>query len=113
MSITFDMGGDVLSTLTTQTSGSSDELVSLVRQLGVADSELQAKFNGAGAIGYVNFKNRVDECANDLSVALHMINQGQSEMDRSVQTGDSELADNATSADGSANYDAARFSSSR
>lgn len=113
MSITFDMGGNVLSTLTTQTSGSVDELVSLVRQLGDADAELQARFNGAGAIGYVNFKHRVDECANDLSVALHMINQGQSEMDRTVETGDTELADNAHAADGSAQYDAARFSSSR
>lgn len=113
MSIQFDMGGDTLHTLTQQTSGSVDELVSLVRQLGDADTELQAKFNGGGAISYVNFKHRVDQCADDLTQALHMINSGQSEMDRATKTGDSEMSDNSTQADGSANYTAARFSSTR
>lgn len=113
MSISFDMGAESISRLTTQTSGSSDELVTLVRRLGEADADLQGKINGSGAINYVNFKRRVEACANELSGALNMINQGQSEMDRTMKTGDTELADNAASAEGSANFDAARFGASR
>lgn len=109
----FDMGGDVLSTLTQQTGGSVDDLVALVRSLGDADQELQGVINGSGAISYANFKVRVDECANDLSTALHAINMGQSEMDRAVQAGDDEMVSNAQASEGQSNFDSARFSSSR
>lgn len=113
MSINFDMGGDILATLTTQTGGSVDELVGLVRSLGEADQDFQNAINGNGAISYANFKVRVDECANDLSSVLHAINLGQSEMDKAIQAGDDEMVDNAKADEGSSNFDSARFSSSR
>lgn len=109
----FDMGASTLSTLNQQTSGSTDELGSLVRQLVDAATPLQGKFNGSGRQAFDSFKARTDEIANDLNQSLSMIATGQSGMNTATQTGDQESADNASRSQGSANFDAARFSSSQ
>ncbi|SFT31958.1 hypothetical protein SAMN04487982_1301, partial [Streptomyces sp. ok210] len=44
----FDMGAQVLSSLTSKSRGSSDDLGSLIRQLVQAAAPLEGKFNGAG-----------------------------------------------------------------
>jgi uncharacterized protein YukE len=106
----FDMGAQTLSTLTRSTGSSHDELTTLVHQLVDAATPLEGKFQGSGRQKFDQFKSRVDEVTNDLSSALAAINQGQSEMDTSTQTGDQETADNASRAEGSANFDGARFS---
>lgn len=109
----FDMGSATLSTLVTQTSGSQQDLGALVQQLVVAAEPLEGKFNGAGRAAFDNFKARVDEISADLNSSLARILEGQGGMNLAFQIGDQEAADNATSAVGQANFDGARFSSSR
>ena len=109
----FDMGSTTLATLNQQTSGSNEDLGGLVRQLVDAVAPLEGKFNGQGRAKFDQFKARTDEIANDLNMSLSKIAQGQSEMNTATITGDQETADNAARNEGSANFDAARFSSSR
>lgn len=106
----FDMGATTLSTLTKQTQGSSDDLGSLIRQLIAAAAPLEGKFNGAGRAAFDSFKARSDEITAALNGALGAIVGGQAGMDTAFGTGDVEMSDNARSAEGSANFDAARFS---
>lgn len=109
----FDMGSDTLATLTTQTDGSHQDLGSLVLQLVDASAPLEGKFSGAGKAKFDEFKMRSDQIAGDLNNALAAIVGGQAGMDTAFQTGDMESSDNAAQAIGSANFDAARFSSTR
>lgn len=105
----FDMGANTLGALAQQTSGSQEELTTLIRQLVDSVTPLEGKFNGAGRAAFDTFKGRVDEISNDLNSALAAVNLGQTEMDTAVQTGDQESSDNAQRAEGSANFDGARF----
>lgn len=105
----FDMASETLSVLTKSTGSSQEDLTSLVRQLVDAVTPLEGKFNGAGRAAFDAFKGRADEVTNDLNSALAAVNAGQAEMDRSTQTGDQESADNSSKAEGSANFDGARF----
>ena len=105
----FDMGSSTLSALTKQTQGSSDDLGALIRQLIAAAEPLEGKFNGAGRAAFDSFKARADEITGELNGSLSAILGGQSGMDRSFGHGDTEMADNASANQGSANFDAARF----
>ena len=105
----FDMGSSTLSALTNQTQGSSDDLGALIRQLIAAAEPLEGKFNGAGRAAFDSFKARADEITGELNGSLSAILGGQSGMDRSFGHGDTEMADNASANQGSANFDAARF----
>nr|WP_208392219.1 hypothetical protein [Auritidibacter ignavus] len=107
------MGSSTLSTLNQQTSGSNDDLGGLVRQLVDAVTPLEGKFNGQGRARFDEFKARTDEVADDLNSSLARIVQGQSEMDTATVTGDQETADNASQSQSKANFEGARFSSSR
>lgn len=109
----FDMGSQTLGTLTQQTGASHEDLGQLVRSLVQAVAPLEGKFNGSGRVKFDEFKARTDEVANELNSSLAAILLGQSEMDRSFQTGDQESADNARQQQGAASFDAARFGSSR
>lgn len=105
----FDMGSSTLSSLTKQTQGSSDDLGTLIRQLVEAATPLEGKFNGAGRAAFDGFKARADQITADLNGALSAILGGQAGMDSAFGQGDSEMSDNASSAQASANFDAARF----
>ncbi|GDY33666.1 hypothetical protein [Gandjariella thermophila] len=109
----FDMGSQTLSNLTRRTQGASDDLGSLIRQLIAAAEPLEGRFNGAGRAAFDNFKAHADQITADLNSALGAILGGQSGMNRAFGHGDTEMADNASSAQGSANFDAARFSANR
>jgi len=109
----FDMGAQTLSGLTRQTQGASEDLGSLIRQLIVAAEPLEGNFNGAGRQAFDAFKANADATTADLNAALAAILGGQGGMDTAFVQGDTEMADNATSAQGSANFDAARFSGNR
>ena len=109
----FDMGAQTLGNLTKQTQGASEDLGSLIKQLIAAAEPLQGNFNGAGRAAFDGFKANADQITAELNSALGAILGGQSGMDGAFAQGDTEMADNATSARGSANFDAARFSSSR
>ena len=105
----FDMGAQTLSTLTQQTQGSSDDLGALIQQLIAAAEPLQGTFNGAGRAAFDSFKANADSITANLNSALDAILGGQSGMNTSFVQGDSEMADNARTGQGSANFDAARF----
>ncbi len=107
----FDMGNQTLSQLTKETDGSHQDLGSLVRRLVAAAEPMEKDFNGAGRAAFDQFKLHTDEIANDLNSSLAGIVGGQAGMDHAFQTGDTESADNASQAMGSANFDGARFSS--
>jgi uncharacterized protein YukE len=106
----FDMGSQVLSTLISNSRGSSDDLGTLIRQLVQAAQPLEGKFNGAGRVAFDSFKARSDEIAANLNGALASILGGQSGMESAFGSGDQEQGENARSTEGAANFDGARFS---
>jgi uncharacterized protein YukE len=106
----FAMGAQVLTNLTKQTSNASGDLGTLVRKLAESAEPLQGRFNGAGRAAFDRFKGQTDSIANELNGALSSVLQGIGGMDRSFQEGDQDMAQQTTSAEGSANFDAARFS---
>jgi uncharacterized protein YukE len=109
----FDMGAQTLSSLTQQTQGASDDLGTLIQQLIAAAEPLEGNFNGAGRAAFDSFKANADMITADLNSALGAILGGQSGMNQSFGQGDTEMADNASTAQGSANFDAARFGAAR
>jgi len=109
----FDMGAQTLGALTQQTQGASDDLGGLITQLIAAAEPLQGNFNGAGRAAFDAFKNNADAITAELNSALGAILGGQSGMNSSFIQGDTEMADNASSVQGSANFDAARFGAGR
>ncbi|GGU28769.1 hypothetical protein [Streptomyces lavendofoliae] len=106
----FDMGAQVLSTLMSQSQGSSNDLGQLIRQLVQAAAPLEGKFNGAGKVAFDSFKSRSDEITAALNGSLAAILGGQSGMESAFGSGDQEQGDNARTQMSSANFDAARFS---
>ncbi|MGF1432119.1 hypothetical protein [Kitasatospora sp. LaBMicrA B282] len=106
----FDMGSQTLSTLIKATQGSSGDLGTLIKQLIAAAQPLEGKFNGAGKAAFDSFKSQSDQITADLDSALNAILGGQSGMNDSFVTGDTEMSDTARSTMGAANFDAARFS---
>ena len=109
----FDMGSQTLGALTQQTQVSSDDLGTLIKQLIAAAEPLEGSFNGAGRAAFDGFKANADGITAELNGALAAILGGQSGMNQSFGQGDTEMADNANAATGSANFDAARFGASR
>ncbi|MET7904581.1 hypothetical protein ABZS86_25185 [Streptomyces sp. NPDC005355] len=105
----FDMGSSALSTLVGQTSGSSDDLGGLIRQLIAAAQPLEGRFNGTGKAAFDEFKRNADEITAALNGSLRDILGGQSGMDKAFGGGDVESADNARQTMAAANFDAARF----
>lgn len=110
MSMKFDMGSQTLSNLTKQTHGSGEDLGSLIKQLIAAAQPLEGKFHGSGKVAFDAFKSHSDQITSDLNSALNSILGGQSGMERSFSSGDTEMGDNARSTMSAANFDAARFS---
>lgn len=106
----FDMGAHTLGNLARRTQGASDDLGLLIRQLVAAVEPLEGRFNGAGRTAFDSFKANADQITADLNSSLGSILVGQQGMDRAFGHGDTEMADNASSAAGSANFEAARFS---
>ena len=64
-------------------------------------------------LAFDSFKANADAITAELNAALNAILGGQGGMDTAFGQGDTEMADNASSAQGSANFDAARFSAGR
>ncbi|MFS0853840.1 hypothetical protein [Microbacterium sp. 179-I 3D4 NHS] len=109
----FDMGSETLSVLTTQTTGSSDALGALVKQLVVAADPLMKVHAGAAKAAFDGFKGRVDEVAAELDGSLAAVLGGISGMDRAFREGESEMTEQTRGAEGGVAFDAARFSGSR
>ncbi|MGB5950934.1 MAG: hypothetical protein WBG57_00295 [Ornithinimicrobium sp.] len=109
--VKFDMGNATLSVLSKGTQGSHEDLGTLVTRLVTCVEPLEGAFNGAGRAAFDAFKMRTDQVAADLNGSLAAILQGQGGMDVAFQAGDMESADNATTAQDSADFDGARFAS--
>jgi uncharacterized protein YukE len=107
----FDMGTDTLSSLAQQTGGANQDLGDLVRKLIQAAEPMEGNFHGAGAKAFTDFKGRSDQITASLNGALGSILGGQKGMDAAFQSGDDEMAGNASSAQGSANFSGASFGS--
>ncbi|MEU6219879.1 hypothetical protein ABZ845_20525 [Streptomyces sp. NPDC047022] len=105
----FDMGAQTLSTLISNSRGSSDDLRALIRRLVQAAQPLEGKFNGAGRVAFDRFKSRADGIAQELNASLAAILGGQSGMDAAFASGDQEQGDNATRQMSAADFDGARF----
>lgn len=105
----FDMGAETLSVLTKQTSGSNEDLGTLVKQLVIAADPLMNVHAGAAKITFDNFKGRVDQVSAELNGALAAVLGGISGMDRAFREGEDEMVDQTKSAEGGASFDAARF----
>ncbi len=107
----FAMGESTLTRLTSQTSGSSDELGALVKELAQSAEPLQGQFNGAGRAAFDRFKNEVDRISVDLNGALGAVLQGIAAQDASYAQGDQEMSDQTASTQAGASFDAASFGS--
>lgn len=105
----FAMGASTLSTLTKATSGSSDELASLVKQLFAAAEPLEGRFQGAGRAAFDQFKGRVDEISAELKMSLDGVLAGVQSQDRAFTEGDAAMAEAARSTEAASAFDSARF----
>jgi uncharacterized protein YukE len=103
------MGQDTLGDLAKKTSGNTQNLGGLVKQLVQAATPLEGKMMGAGKTMFDSFKAQVDKIATDLNAGMAQINQAQSGMDQAYRQGDQDLAQNAKKAQGGANFNAAKF----
>ena len=107
----FAMGADVLAVLTKLTSGSSQDLGSLVIRLLEAAEPLEGRFQGAGRGAFDRFKERADGISVELDASLHAVLAGVSGMDRVFNEGESEIVDTTKGIEAGASFDAARFGS--
>ena len=107
----FAMGEATLTRLTSQTSGSSDELGALVKELAQSAEPLQGQFNGAGRAAFDRFKNEVDRISVDLNSALGAVLQGIAAQNTSFAQGDQEMSDQTAATQSGASFDAASFGS--
>ncbi|MUL43270.1 hypothetical protein FZ103_19215 [Streptomonospora sp. PA3] len=105
----WDFGDQTLITLTRNTSGTGDELGTLITQLIDAAEPLAGRFNGSGKAAFDSFKARADQITADLNAGLTNINQGQGGMQAAFSTGNQTMADDANKNMGAANFDAAKF----
>jgi len=109
----FAMGADTLSVLSKATSGSSDELAALVRQLLEAAEPLEGQFQGAGRAAFDRFKSRTDAISGELKASLDGVLAGIGGMNRSFLEGETAMVDSTQSLESGSAFDAARFGASR
>lgn len=109
--MTFDMGAQTLSHLTTATSSAHDDLGAEVRKLYDAAAPLEGRFNGAGRAAFNQFKADTDQIATDLNTALAGVLAGIDGQNVAFLTGEQQMADETHTAHSGAGFEAARFSS--
>ena len=109
----FAMGADTLTVLSKATSGSSDELAGLVRQLLEAAEPLEGRFQGAGRAAFDRFKVRTGAISGELKAALDGVLGGIGGMNRSFLEGETAMVDQTQSLESGASFDAARFGSGK
>lgn len=105
------MGRETLTTLTAQTSGSTDELRSLLHQLAAAAMPVRDKLHGDNRVALDNFIAHTDDIATELHVALNRVLEGTHGQNVAFRQADAAQADSTRAAMGRADFDAARFSS--
>lgn len=111
--MTFDMGAQTLSQLTTATSSAHDDLGANVRALSKAAEPLEGRFNGEGRAAFDRFKAETDQIATDLNLALAAVLGGIDGQNVAFLDGEQQMTEETTAAHSGAAFDAARFSSTR
>ncbi len=111
--MTFDMGAQTLSHLTTATSSANDDLGTNVRALSDAATPLEGRFNGEGRAAFDRFKTDTDAIATELNAALAAVLAGIDGQNTAFLTGEQQMAEETGTAYSGAAFDAARFSSTR
>jgi uncharacterized protein YukE len=111
--MTFDMGAQTLSQLTTATSSANDDLGANVRALSDAATPLEGRFNGEGRAAFDRFKVDTDAIATELNAALAAVLAGIDGQNTAFLTGEQQMAEETSTAYAGAAFDAARFSSTR
>lgn len=109
--MTFDMGAETLSQLTTATSSASDDLGANVRALYDAAAPLENRFNGQGRAAFDRFKAETDEIANELNRALTAVLTGIDGQNVAFLDGEQAMVEETGSAYAGAGFESARFSS--
>ncbi|MDN5725506.1 MAG: hypothetical protein L0G99_06170 [Propionibacteriales bacterium] len=109
----YAMAETALSDLTRQTSGATDDLGSLVRQLFAAAEPIEADFQGAGRSAFNMFKQNTDGIARGLNGALASVLEGIAGQDTAFYQGVTQQADETRGLMANANFDAARFAGPR
>ncbi|MGY4644694.1 hypothetical protein [Cellulomonas sp. URHB0016] len=100
----FAMEADALQVLGRKTSGESDDLAQLVRNLVEAAEPLEGTFNGTAKAAFNSLKSRTDEVAATLSNALVGITESIAGQNLAFVTAADEGADAHASAEGSADF---------
>lgn len=109
--MTFDMGAQTLTQLTTATSSAHDDLGANVRALYDAAAPLESRFNGEGRAAFDRFKTDTDQIATELNLALAAVLGGIDGQNVAFVEGEQDMAAETGTAHAGASFDAARFSS--
>lgn len=108
--MTFDMGAQTLSQLTTATSSAHDDLGADVRALYDAAAPLEGKFTGEGRAAFDRFKADTDDIATELNAALAAVLGGIDGQNTAFVQGEQQMTEETGAAHSGAAFDAARFS---
>ena len=107
--MTFDMGAQTLSQLSTATSSAHDDLGANVRALYDAAAPLEGRFNGEGRAAFDRFKTDTDQIAAELNAALAAVLGGIDGQHVAFVDGEQQMAEETGTAHAGAGFDAARF----
>jgi uncharacterized protein YukE len=113
MSMTFDMGAETLSQLSTDTSSSHDDLTAQVRALFEAAAPLEGAYNGRGRAAFDAFKSDGDDLAAELNRALAAVLGGIDGQHAAFVQGEDEMETDTAGLHGRTDVDPAVFSSRR
>ena len=111
--MTFDMGAQTLSRLTTATSSAHDDLGANVRALYEAAAPLEGRFNGEGRAAFDRFKADTDQIATELNQALAAVLAGIDGQNVAYVDSEQQMAGDTGTAHAGVDLVAARFSSTR
>jgi uncharacterized protein YukE len=106
----FDMGAETLGQLTKQTSSSSDDLGSVVKELFAAAEPIQEVFHGQARAAFDKFKGETDTIANELNAALFSVLTGIDGQNVAFLQGEEQMTTETTTAQAGAGFESARFS---
>ena len=107
--MTFDMGAQTLTRLSTATSSAHDDLGANVRALYEAAAPLEGKFNGQGRAAFDRFKAHTDQIATELNAALASVLAGINGQNTAFIQGEQQMVEETNSAHSAAPFAAARF----
>ena len=107
--MTFDMGAQTLSRLSTATSSAHDDLGSNVRALYDAAAPLENRFNGQGRAAFDRFKADTDQIATELNAALAAVLGGIDGQNTAFVQGEQQMHEETDAAHARSPFESARF----